>query len=265
MKRGEFLFNDVYETGTVTVTFNSTTVTGSGTTFTSAMVGRQFRVGTGSPIYTIATYTSATSIEIDQAYGGETAAGQDYQIYNAYQTVPSDFGSFVSVIDPLYAWRLWTNIGQDELDAADPQRANIGQPYILSPCSYDTTTTPPTPRMEIWPHVQEQYNLQFLYVALPTDITLSTVSLPRIIPGNALLEMALTKCAQWPGASVEQPNPYFNLNLSLLHQKKADQMVAELERQDDELMMQDVRYVNWGNYEMAPWPYSASFIQSHGI
>ena len=263
VKRQQFMFAALYNTGTVDVTRSSTTVTGTGTTFTGAMVGRQFRLGVGSPIYTIATYTSATSIELDQVYAGTTATGQSYQIYNAYLTVPSDFHSFISVIDPAYAWKLWTNVMQSEIDAADPQRASAGQPYVVSATSYDTTTTPPTMRMEFWPHVQQQYYLTYLYEARATDLSDANASLPRFIRGDLLLEMALAKAAMWPGASADAPNPYFNLNLALMHGKNAERLIQEAERQDDDASAQDLRYASDVNLQMCPWPWSASWLQSH--
>lgn len=262
-KRGQFRFNDAYETGTVTVTFGSATVTGSGTTFTAAMVGRQFRTGVGSPIYTISAYVSATEITLDQVWAGETASAQSYKIYNAYVTVPSDFRDFVSVIDPNYAWKLWPNVQQAVLDAADPQRANAGQPYILSPTSPDTTTTPPTIRMEVWPHVQQQYFLTFSYTTRVTDLSDAGASLPRGVDGDVLLEMALEQAAMWPGASTEQPNPYFNLNLALLHAKRAKEKAQQTMILDDEAMATDLSYDNGANLQMAPWPLDAKFLQSH--
>ena len=265
LKKQQFLFAALYDTGTVDVTRSSTTVTGTNTVFTGAMVGRQFRLGVGSPIYTIATYTSATSIELDQVYAGATASTQDYQIYNAYLTVPSDFHSFISVIDPAYAWKLWTNVMQSEVDAADPQRASAGQPYIVSPTSYDTTTTPPTMRMEFWPHVQQQYYLTYLYEARATDLSDASASLPRFIRGDLLLEMALAKAAMWPGASADTPNPYFNLNLALMHGKNAERLIQEAERQDDDASCIDIKYSNDVNLQLCPWPFSASWLQSHSV
>lgn len=53
-----------YTTGTVTVALKSTTVTGSGTTFTAAMVGRYIQIGADGYWYEIVGYTSATVITI---------------------------------------------------------------------------------------------------------------------------------------------------------------------------------------------------------
>ena len=59
-----------YNTGTITITTTSgiSTVTGSSTVFTSAMVGKTFRVRGESREYSIASYTSATSITINPKY-----------------------------------------------------------------------------------------------------------------------------------------------------------------------------------------------------
>lgn len=65
-----------YSTGTVTISGNS--VTGIGTTFTSAMVGMEFFVGTTS-YGVIATFVSATSITVTTASGNVT--GSAYAIY----------------------------------------------------------------------------------------------------------------------------------------------------------------------------------------
>lgn len=77
-----------YTTGTVTVDVTTGVVTGSGTTFTSAMVGRGFKADGHSTWYRVKTYSSATSIvieddldDVDSAYtGGAIAGGSTYTI-----------------------------------------------------------------------------------------------------------------------------------------------------------------------------------------
>lgn len=86
-----FDLTPAYTTGTVTVTLSSATVTGSGTTFTSGMVGRTFRLSGSSRIYTVATYVSATSITLDRVWSETTSAGATYSIYRDTYTLPSGF------------------------------------------------------------------------------------------------------------------------------------------------------------------------------
>ena len=79
-----------YETGTVTVTNNSKTVTGSGTTFTTAMVGRKIRVAGQNAYYRIASYVSGTEITLENIFQGDTASAQTYSIYKDEYRLPSD-------------------------------------------------------------------------------------------------------------------------------------------------------------------------------
>jgi hypothetical protein len=74
-----------YTTGTVTVTASSAVVTGSGTTFTPAMVGRWFCVtDTTEPgqgyWYRILSYQSATQITLFRAWQGTTGSAFTYRI-----------------------------------------------------------------------------------------------------------------------------------------------------------------------------------------
>lgn len=79
---------DDYDTGTVTVDVTTGLVTGSGTTFTAAMVGRGFKATGHTKWYRVKTYTSATSIVIEDDYddvataytGGAIGAGAAYII-----------------------------------------------------------------------------------------------------------------------------------------------------------------------------------------
>lgn len=267
VKEGQFLFPAIYDTGSVAVTNASTTVTGTGTVWTAGMVTRQFRTSAGNPIYTIvAVDAGAQTLTLDQAWGGADATLQGYQIWRAYVTVPSDFYSFLVVIDTLRAYKLGTDIGQDELDAMDPQRSSSGQPWGLSyHDTSDLTATPPLQRYEVWPYIQQQYVLTYLYVKRHDDLEDSGASLPRTIPGNIVLEGAMAECARWPGPSTERKNPYFNLGLADRTERQFQINVAELMRQDEEIMMQNVRYQDmmgmgfapasawWQSHQPAPW------------
>lgn len=83
-----------YNTGSVTVTENSATITGSGTTFTSAMIGRKFRVVGDNRFYIISAFTSATQLTLKDAYenGDLDGAGKSYLIYQDTYNLPTDFG-----------------------------------------------------------------------------------------------------------------------------------------------------------------------------
>ena len=141
--QSQFLTENVYNTGTVTVVRGSNVINGAATAWTSDLLGRQFRVGTVAPIYTVAAVNSATQIEIDQVYGGLSAAAVGYQILTAYITpTPSDFQDFISVKDTMMNWRLRTHVPQKYIDSVDAQRANSGTPYCLADLAYNPTSNP---------------------------------------------------------------------------------------------------------------------------
>lgn len=136
IKRGQFIMPAVYNTGTVDVTLNDETVAGTGTTFTAAMVGRQFRIGVNAPLYTISRVDSTTGFELDQPWGAASVSGRTFEIYQALVTPASDFKSFLGVWDPAKNWRLHLNFQQAELNLADAQRSNSGDSYVVAAADY---------------------------------------------------------------------------------------------------------------------------------
>lgn len=264
VKRNQIIFPAVYTTGTVQVTQNSTTVVGTNTVWDATMQQLQFRVGMGTPVYTIATVTDATHLELDLAWGPASNSGLSYSIYRMYYTPPSDFLSFISVWDTQQAYQLKRNVSQADLNQWDPQRANIGQPYVVAALDYNSTdvNTPPLPRYEIWPGMQSAYVLSHLYISRATDISDSDGYLPRYIRGDVILEMALAECARWPGPDLQNPNPYFSLGIAEMHDGRADRMIMELERQDNEIYEANVQYYTSMPY--APFM-DSTWQQSHDI
>lgn len=77
-----------YTTGTVAVAVTTGVVTGTGTTFTASMVGKPFRAAGHTKWFRVKTYTSATSITIEDDFddevsaytGGAISAGATYEI-----------------------------------------------------------------------------------------------------------------------------------------------------------------------------------------
>lgn len=81
ISEGHFTTVAPYETGTVSVTNGSKTVTGSGTTFTAAMVGRKIRVNDEEAYYKIAAYVGTTEVTLEVPYQGSADSALTYSIY----------------------------------------------------------------------------------------------------------------------------------------------------------------------------------------
>lgn len=69
---------NAYTTGTVSISFGSSTVTGSGTTFTSDMIGRSILLG--DFWFTIEAFGDATTLTVDAPYGEDDLVDGRYAI-----------------------------------------------------------------------------------------------------------------------------------------------------------------------------------------
>lgn len=128
-----------------------------------------------------------------------------------------------------------------------------------------TEPVPSVPRYELWPRpINAFYVLPYLYIKLLPELTDAQPDLPPFVAqrGDVLLEMALEKCAQFPGTATS-PNPYYNLGLADRHGKKAFELICELEKYDDNTGSQDISYQNWPFYP-APW-LDGRWQQDHAI
>ena len=265
---GQFVVNAAIQAGTVDVTRGSASVVGTGTGWDASVITRQFRTSYTYPIYTILDLDVGTqTLTLHQAWGGSTATGQGYKIWQAYYTVPSDFHAFTTVVDPAYNWQLWLQIQQAEINMWDAQRSNQGTSWVVAPYDYcdSTFANPPLPRYEFWPHTLVDRVYPFLYESRPADLNDADGSLPRYIPGDVLLEGALADAARWPGPSKDRPNPYFNLGLAMQHEQRFLDQVYRLEVQDDEVQENNVQYGGMGGLPFATIPMmDARWLQSHG-
>ncbi len=88
-----------YTTGTVTVTNNNATITVSGGTFTSAMVGRWFALTTSDGVvsgnlYKVLSYTSSTSMQLTIPISESSGSGLTYMIFESPE-IPEELHEYI--------------------------------------------------------------------------------------------------------------------------------------------------------------------------
>ena len=124
---------------TVTVTEGSDEIEFTADVATEDMVGRQFRPSTSHPVYDITGCISSRKLLISPTWGGDTAAGLSFSIFQSRLTLPTDCAELISVTSPVNRWQLWLNVPQEVLDSNDPSRSRTsGNPCLLSPLDYST-------------------------------------------------------------------------------------------------------------------------------
>ncbi len=131
-----------YETGTVTVTNNSKTVTGSGTTFTTAMVGRKLRVTGQNAYYRISAYVSATEVTLETVFQGDTESGATYEIFKDEYRLPADMDTY-KVMRQIEDSQSIVDIEKTAFDIYEPAPIAKGSPRfsILNGTKLDTYST----------------------------------------------------------------------------------------------------------------------------
>ena len=260
----QFLIPAAYSAGTVSVTNGSPGVVGTGTAWTSALVGQQFYFGSGAPIYTVISVGSSTILTLDLPFGGATGSGLNYQIFQAYVTPQSDCLTITQCTDPVNGWDLELHHTQDELNYIDPQRTTqgLGRQWLVD---LRLATSQGPPMYELWPYVFSQAVFPYEYLKRMADLLLEGDQPAPFIRGDVILEAALVDLCLWPGkAPLELPanrNPLYGSGLHQAHEDRFRDMMTDVERNDDEIYERDVLYNK--NLQPSPLLTSADWLRSH--
>ena len=147
-RKKETIVNLVAPYSTGSVSTSGTTVTGSGTTFTSAMVGRWMRIGSNQFYHQIVSFTSTLGVELEAALPSDAAAGSAYTIFQHIYALPSNFGRHLNITldTKLSEWSL------ADIDRIDPYRSTTAaQPDVFSIRGLDAQTSSGVYQIEFWP------------------------------------------------------------------------------------------------------------------
>ena len=267
--RGEFYLPDPYTTGTVSVTNGATTVSGAATAWTASMVGRQIMMASqGVPWYDIvAVDVGLQTLTLDRAYSGPDLAGDSYEINQVFVTMPTDFDYFLSLVDPVREWRLYTDVPQSTIDNWDPKRTRTaGDPWLLSPMGAQPTALQtagvPRHRYEVWPRTGSARRLVYRYQK--TNPTLQTAANRPFWPltYEVILEGALARLAMYKGTS-DAPNPYYDLNLYKFHQENFLREIHRCELEEQRVSQTWVDYADSDGWPFAP--IDGAYLQRHDV
>lgn len=237
----------VARTVTVTFTQGSTTITSVGAFNTTTDPGRQIKVNS-IPIYTIASVTDANTAILDQPYA-DVGGALTSTIFDAYFTCPTDFRRFIMIYDPYYLRIIPFWISQDELAIADPARriseSSQGPRYLVSQGYSTATATLGQVRYEYWPKPMVERHYPYLYYRAAERFTESS-PLPGVFGtrSDVLKLGALLQAAEWPG-TLDQKNPYFNLQHAIMLRQQWETELERLSLADDNEYPEDLMTIHW--------------------
>lgn len=129
-----------YTTGTasINVTNGSASISGTATSWTSAMTGRKFRI-TGDNEWYEFTFATTTTATLDRVYEGTTSTTADYTLFKDTFRVRGDVNKLL----------LMRNLGQGrsmfyvpvyDLDRTRPTDRDPAEPWVIAVLGRDTST-----------------------------------------------------------------------------------------------------------------------------
>src|SRR3990167_2647421 len=131
-----------YETGTVAMTNGSKTITGTGTTWTAAMVNRKIRFNNENAYYRIAAFVSTTELTLEVIYQGTTDTDATYSIYKDEYKLPADCNTY-KILRQIENAVAMIGIEPSAFDMVEPSPESEGSPNyeILAGTKLDTYST----------------------------------------------------------------------------------------------------------------------------
>lgn len=157
-----------YVTGTVAGTQATTTITGTGTTFTSSHVGWYLKVGSARELYKVTAVPSGTSLTVTPSLILATFSGQAFKLFALTYTLPADFrqpeemSNFLTLPPMDY-------LGHREFrrQMTDPQ---FGSPENWTLMWEASAAAAATPVIAFYPFADKYRQVQYDYTILIADL-----------------------------------------------------------------------------------------------
>lgn len=192
--------------GTATAVNGSNNITGTGTTWTSAVVGRYIKIGSSFTFYRITGLVVLTQVlTIESTFGEANVTDGAYTIFQDVYSKPTDCGNIVSI-------RYDLNIGEVTkayVDTLDPDRESTGEPWRWY--NIDDAT------FGIWPVPDQAYTVRMQYRKAIAQ--LSAEADAALLPERLILKHAQMAAYQQLAGSEQGAKTYGQLYVALAQEK----------------------------------------------
>jgi hypothetical protein len=236
--KGQIVSPKAVTQGQVTATLGSNIVVGTGTAWTSSIVGLQFRIGYNSPIYTITDCDPiGQTLTLELPWGAPTITSGYFIVMNY-----ANFGPNIKYIKTMLNVQLGIKFSlhatQDTLNTIDPWRQNQNFSWMLA-------GMPPLPdgsyQAEMYPASWIQQAYPWMGYIQPPNLVNDTDNLPPAIRGDVVALGAIAEALVIGGP---KNNKYYDANESARKLARFERELDQMARNDDNLYRQDVTL--WG-------------------
>lgn len=245
----------VQTVNTVSFSGQFTKVHNAGVTATqSSLVNRQFRINSGSPIFTILAVIDSTHLLIDQPWGAASLSAQTYQIYKMYYTLVANVQEEFYVLDQQQGLPLQLHTPARVVNMWDPQRLNSGPPTNLVDGQPSANGIM---QYEVWPPQITAYQLQFgVYQYWPKLIN-DTDRPPWFINTTIFYHGALADALRYKAGAND---PYHNPKLAEVYEQRYMLGLQQASNADESKVLRELTM----NARLL-YPGGANFDQDHDL
>lgn len=209
----------------------------------SSMVGRQLRVETNDPIYSIIGVKSATELELDNKWQDATRLNATYKIVNMYYTIFPNIRKIIIPLDIRQGIMLDCTKTQQDLALMDPQRSQGGDPVWLASAFPNVNNNM---RWELWPAPTSARQIFILASQQWPELKNDDDIPPPFLEPTIITDMALSRAVS---VKIGSDDKFFDPNLGKYYYDRALAALEDAYGSDEDLSIQDLisRYgAGWG-------------------
>lgn len=243
MVRGQIATSGFIMGGQVTVTKGSVYVQGTGTGWTTAVIGMQFRIGYNTPPYTILQVDPVAQVlTLEMPWASPTFTNQGYFIAQYYYSPGPNIKYIHTARNLIMAWRLRMDLTQQSLDTMDPWRISTFSPFALAQLPPDSNGNY---TVELYPVPAIVQALPFVAVVQPPNLVYDTDTLPPYIRTDVVAKFAIADALVYRGPKL---NKYYDAPESNRLRGAAEAELIQMATTDENLYRQNILF----DFEQVP-------------
>lgn len=232
--------------GTVQVTQGSQAIQGTGTAWTPAIIGQQFRMGTYAPPYNITGLDETAQIlTIEMPWASPSVSTAGYWISQYWYALGPNIKYVHVAVNMLMGWRLRLDYTQQTLDARDPWRFSVLTPYALAQMPPDQNGNY---MVELWPLPAIVQSLPFIAAVQPPNLVNDNDALPPAIRADVVVKLGQAWAKTYKGPKW---NKYYDAGEAGRLRADAERELLWMARADEDLYRQNLLYPG-DSMRMAP-------------
>jgi len=190
--KGQVVAPQATTQGQVTATLGSDIIVGTGTAWTQALVGRQFRIGYNNPIYTIIAVDDTASpqtLQLELQWGSPNITSGYFIIQNYFNFGPN-IKYLKCMTNMQLGYKFYLHSTQDELNTIDVWRQNQNFPYISAgfPMSPDGSYI-----QELYPASWIQQAFPFMAYVQPSNLVNDSDPFPPYFRADVIIKDAIAE------------------------------------------------------------------------